>query len=479
MRRPPLPSGEDVGHVHLIAVGGVGMGGLAGLFAQSGRRVTGSDGPLYPPISDLLGDLKIPVSEGYRPENLSPLPDLVVVGNAVSRENPEALSAVEIGLPLASMPEALAHYFIGESHAVVVAGTHGKTFTTSLLAWMLQTAGLDPGFLIGGIPKNFGVNFAGGGGELFVVEGDEYDTAFFDKGPKFLHYRPRTLILTSIEFDHADIYPDVGAIEENFRRLVELVPSSGLVVACADDQRVAALVESATCRVDTYGLGRSALWRAEEVRAAGEATSFRVVCGDEAFRPYWWGALGRHNVQNALAAIAVAHEVGLSYDQVSAALNSFEGVRRRMEPLGEPSGVLVVEDFAHHPTAVRSTVAALRERYPARRLWAVFEPRTNTSRRRIFQEAYAGSFEGADRVVVAAVHRAEAVPAEERFDPERLARDLSALGISARHIPEVEDIVETIAAEAQEEDVVLIMSNGAFGGIYGKLLRALEEREMG
>ncbi|MEE8210058.1 MAG: UDP-N-acetylmuramate:L-alanyl-gamma-D-glutamyl-meso-diaminopimelate ligase [bacterium] len=476
MKRPPLPSAEVVGHVHLIAVGGTGMGALAGLFAQTGRRVTGSDGPLYPPISELLRDLKIPVAEGYRPEHLSGRPDLVVVGNAVGRENPEAQAAFELGLPVASMPEALAHYFIGERHSVVVAGTHGKTFTASLVAWMLETAGRKPGFLIGGIPKNFGVNFAAGGGEIFVVEGDEYDTAFFDKGPKFLHYRPRTLLVTSIEFDHADIYPDLEAIEANFHRLLELVPASGLAVLCADDPRVAPLAASAPCRSETYGLGPSALWRAEEVRVSEEGTSFRVVRDGEPYRPYWWSALGRHNVQNALGAIAVAHEAGLTYDQVSAALNSFAGVRRRQETLGEPGGVLVVEDFAHHPTAVRSTVSAVRERYPDRRLWAVFEPRTNTSRRRVFQDAYAESFEGADQVVVAAVHRAEALEPEERFDPERLAADLSTRGIAARSIPEVEDIVETIASEAAEGDVVLIMSNGAFGGIYGKLLEALEAR---
>jgi UDP-N-acetylmuramate: L-alanyl-gamma-D-glutamyl-meso-diaminopimelate ligase len=476
VKRLPLPASEAVGHVHLIAAGGTGMGALAGLFAQTGRRVTGSDGPLYPPISDLLRELKIPVAEGYRPENLSARPDLVVVGNAVSRDNVEAQAAVELGLPVASMPEALAHYFIGERHAIVVSGTHGKTFTTSLVAWMLETAGLKPGFLIGGIPKNFSVNFATGGGEIFVVEGDEYDTAFFDKGPKFLHYRPRTLLVTSVEFDHADIYPDLEAIEANFRRLLELVPDSGLAVLCADDPRAAALAAGAPCRVETYGLGPSTLWRAEDMQVSGDGTSFRVIRGDETFRPYWWGAVGCHNVQNALGAIAVAHEAGLTYDQVSAALNSFAGVRRRQEVLGEPGGVLVIEDFAHHPTAVRSTVSALRERYPDRRLWALFEPRTNTSRRRVFQEAYAESFDGADRVVVAAVHRADAIAPEERFDPDRLARDLAARGINARYIPEVDAIVDTIAAEAAEGDVVLIMSNGAFGGIYGKALAALEKR---
>jgi UDP-N-acetylmuramate: L-alanyl-gamma-D-glutamyl-meso-diaminopimelate ligase len=478
MKHPALPPPEALGHVHLIAVGGTGMAPLAGLFARWGRRVTGSDGPLYPPTKDLLEELEIPVLEGYRPENIPREAELVVVGNVITRENPEAQEALRRGLPVTSMPEALAHYFIGSSHSIVVSGTHGKSFTSSLLAWLLTQAGLEPGFLIGAFPKNFWAGFALGSGRYFVVEGDEYDSAFFDKQPKFLHYRPQTLILTSIEFDHGDIYPSLEAVEEAFRRLVGLLPPSGLLVACTDDERVRALIKEAPCPVETYGLRDPARWKARDISSSKEGTSF-CVSGPWRLGPLGWKATGRHNVQNALAAVAACYGLGLEPHQVVSGLESFEGVRRRQEVVGEPGGILMVEDFAHHPTAVRETVGAVGERYRPRRLWALFEPRTNTTRRRTFQEAYAESFFGAQEVIVAKVHRAEAIPPEERFDPDRLVRDLNSRGIRARYLPEVEEIVEVVSKEARPGDLVLVMSNGPFGGLVDKLKGALEERARG
>ncbi|HEY7585628.1 MAG TPA: Mur ligase domain-containing protein [Candidatus Deferrimicrobiaceae bacterium] len=468
--------------VHLIAVCGVGMASLAGMLKEKGFRVTGSDANVYPPMSTQLAALGIPISSPYGAANIPADAELVIVGNAVSRDNPECLEAVRRGLPLLSMPQAVAKFFIDGKESIVVAGTHGKTTTTSLLAWSLFYLGEDPSFLVGGIPRNFPVSYRVGAGPRFVVEGDEYDTAYFDKGPKFLHYQPGIVLLTSIEFDHADIYRDLSHLKESFRKLVRLIPAEGLLIACADYAEVLSVAEEAGCRVEYYaadstvpsGVGDRA-WAVRPVAEDGEFTRFRMERGttghDLALR-----LPGRHNAANAAAAAIALLHLGYGARSVARAIAGYTGVRRRQEELGEFGGVLLVDDFAHHPTAVRETILAVRARYPGRRVVAVFEPRSNTSRRRIFQEEFARALSEADSVVVAGVFGAEKIPPEERLAPEEVAASLRAGGREAFHIPEVDRIVDHVRTACRAGDLVLIMSNGGFGGIQGKLAQALSAR---
>ena len=469
-------------NVHLIAVCGVGMASLAGMLKEKGFRVTGSDANVYPPMSTQLAALGISISSPYGAGNIPADAELVIVGNAVSRDNPECLEAVRRGLPLLSMPQAVAKFFIDGKESIVVAGTHGKTTTTSLLAWSLFYLGEDPSFLVGGIPRNFPVSYRVGAGPRFVVEGDEYDTAYFDKGPKFLHYQPRIVLLTSIEFDHADIYRDLSHLKESFRKLVRLIPADGLLIACADYVEAVSVAEEAGCRVEYYaadsnvppGVGDRA-WAVRPVAEEGEFTRFRMERGttghDLALR-----LPGRHNAANAAAAAIALLHLGYGARSVAGAIAGYTGVRRRQEELGEFGGVLLVDDFAHHPTAVRETILAVRARYPGRRVVAVFEPRSNTSRRRIFQEEFARALSEADSVVVAGVFGAEKIPPEERLAPEEVAASLRACGREAFHIPEVDRIVDHLKTACREGDLVLIMSNGGFGGIQGKLAQALSAR---
>jgi UDP-N-acetylmuramate: L-alanyl-gamma-D-glutamyl-meso-diaminopimelate ligase len=458
--------------IHLIAICGVAMSALAGMLKQRGYQVSGSDENVYPPMSTVLERLGIPIQPGFRPENLADRPDLVVVGNKVSKNNPEVEALLASGIPYVSLPQALAELFIADRTSVVVAGTHGKTTSTALLAWVLEHAGADPSLMVGGEVLDFGGNCKLGGGPHFVIEGDEYDTAFFDKGPKFLHYRPQAVLLTAVEFDHADIYRDLEQVKESFRRLVELLPAHGKLVVASDFPHA---VDVASSRpAVTFGLGPEAQWRAVDLRDDGE-TVFGIehqgslLCTARIRQP------GGINARNALGVFVMATELGLTPQQILPGLASFRGIARRQEVAGERRGVTIVDDFAHHPTAVAGTIAAMRLRYPGRRLWAVFEPRSNTSRRKVFQREYVQALRAADRVIIGGVFRkpTDALEEADLFSPEQLARDLNDLGVRARAYPEVDVIAAALERNTRRGDVVLLMSNGSFGGLRDKLLTAL------
>jgi len=453
------------------------MASLAGMMKEKGFRVTGSDANVYPPMSTQLAALGIPLLSPYAAGNIPGDADMVIVGNAVSRNNPECLEAVRRGLPLLSMPQAVAKFFLSGKESIVVAGTHGKTTTTSLLAWSLFALGEDPSFLVGGIPKNFPVSYRVGAGPRFIVEGDEYDTAYFDKGPKFLHYLPKIVLLTSIEFDHADIYRDLSQLKESFRKLIRLIPADGLLIACADYAEVVSVAADAGCPAVYYAANPPAVagvpgevWEVRSVAENGEFTHFRLE-GRAAAHHFALRLPGRHNAANASAAAIALLHLGYGAERVAGAIAGYAGVRRRQEELGEFGGVLVVDDFAHHPTAVRETILAVRERYAGRRVIAVFEPRSNTSRRRIFRKEFAEALSGADSVVVAGVFDAEKIPPDERLSPGEVAAAVRAGGTEAFYIPEVDRIVDHLGKTCRPGDLVLVMSNGGFGGIQEKLAR--------
>ncbi len=463
-------------NIHMVAICGTGMGSLAGLLQAAGHRVRGSDKAFYPPMSDRLRAWGIPTVEGFAAEHIAADTELVIVGNACRSNNPEARAAFDRGLAVMSFPQALAQMFLAEKHTMVVTGTHGKTTTCSLIAYLLVRAERDPGFLIGGVPLDFASSFRLGTGPDFVVEGDEYDSAFFDKRPKFVHYRPQRVVLTSVEFDHADIYADMDAYREAFAGLVAAIPDHGVLIACVDDPEVAALAESAGCRVVGYGFGAGAAWRALDARVDGGRTRFRLRRPGCAALELELPLAGRHNVANGLAALALGAEVGIDPQSGCALLADFRGVARRMQVRGVEAGVTVVDDFAHHPTEVAATVRAARQRWPRAELVAVFEPRTNTSRRSVFQQRYPHSFAGAERVIIVPPFDIESIPVAERFDSGALVEALRGDGVDAMLVGDADAVVERLAAELAPESVVLIMSNGAFGGIHDKLLTALRAR---
>ncbi|MEE8178229.1 MAG: UDP-N-acetylmuramate:L-alanyl-gamma-D-glutamyl-meso-diaminopimelate ligase [Acidobacteriota bacterium] len=469
---PPAPGA----HVHLVGICGAGMAALAGLLQEAGFRVTGSDAGAYPPMAPMLAEMGIPVLEGYNASHLDPPPALVVIGNALSRGNEEVETVLNDKLPYASMPETLREMFLRERETIVVAGTHGKTTVTSILSWIFhsagESAGTSPGFLIGGLPLNFTRGFSRGSGPHFILEGDEYDTAFFDKGPKFLHYRPDAVLLTSVEFDHADIYRDLEAVQTAFGRLLNLVPQKGLIVARAESEAVAECLASAHCPVETFGF-KAGEWQASEIRFHEETTEFAVRYRGKLMGQMATKLSGEINVLNLLAAAAMAWRYEISWEKISAAVETFRGVRRRMELLGEENGVALIDDFAHHPTAIRETLRAARGRYPGRRLWALVEPRSNTLRRNVFEQQLAEALAGADRVVLAEVYRKEKLPEQERLEPERIAEALRRRKIQASAGGSPGEITESILPELQPGDVVLVMSNGAFGDIHRKLLQGL------
>ncbi|MFH7321070.1 UDP-N-acetylmuramate:L-alanyl-gamma-D-glutamyl-meso-diaminopimelate ligase [Desulfurivibrio sp. D14AmB] len=469
LNRPPA----QVRHVHLMGIGGTGMAALAGMLQSAGMRVSGSDQRVYPPMSDYLAETGIEVMEGYRPENLAARPDLVIVGNVIRAVNPEARALAQLKIPYLSFPQALGHYFLKEKRSLVVAGTHGKTTTASLLATMLDHAGLEPGFMIGGIVQAFGRGARAANGPFFVSEGDEYDTAFFDKGPKFLHYRPELCIITSIEFDHADIYADLAAVKAAFARLVAIMPPHGALIACLDDPVVAEICRRAPCPVLGYGETRDLPWRLREIEIQPTGTTFTAEREGRDFGRFRSPMPGRHNALNALAVIALLDRLGVAPEAIAAGLASFTGVRRRQEVRGEVAGVTVIDDFAHHPTAVRETLNALRAAYPDRRLLVVFEPRTNSSRRRVFQEAYVPVFAAADRVLLRVSEGLEQIPEAERFSVQQLAADLAARGQQAQAFPTTDLILAELAATTRPGDLVAILSNGGFDDIHRRLLQRL------
>ncbi|NTX17549.1 UDP-N-acetylmuramate:L-alanyl-gamma-D-glutamyl-meso-diaminopimelate ligase [Myxococcus sp. CA056] len=470
----------SVRRVHLVGVAGTGMGSFAGMLKAAGYEVTGSDENVYPPMSDMLKAWGIPAASPYRPENLDDAkPDLVIIGNVIRRVNPEATAVRERGIKQMSFPAALGSLFLARSHSVVVAGTHGKTTTSSMMAHVLVEAGKDPSFLVGGVTQNYSGNYRVGKGPHFVVEGDEYDTAYWDKGSKFLHYRPRTAILTSVEFDHADIFRDLPHYEATFEKFVRLIPADGQLIVCAAYPNAVKLArEGCQGRVVTYVAkeGADADYVPREVSFGANGARFQVVERGTVLGTVELPMGGLHNVENALSVIAAARGLGLSFDEIAKGLSTFRGVKRRQEPRGEPNGILVVDDFAHHPTAVRETIDAIHHRYPERRLWAIFEPRSNTSRRNIHQEDYAHAFTGAARASLKVPERHDKVPVGEELDVRKLVADLQAQGIAAEGSTDVQAMVDLVARESRPGDVLLVMSNGAFGGFIEKLLVALKAR---
>jgi UDP-N-acetylmuramate: L-alanyl-gamma-D-glutamyl-meso-diaminopimelate ligase len=461
-------------HIHLIAICGVGMASLAGLLKSQGYRVTGSDQNVYPPMSTYLQSIGVPILSGYREEHLSPRPDLVVIGNAVSRSNPEAETVLNQGLSYISFPQALGRFLIQSRTSLVVAGTHGKTTTSALAAWTLTRAGLEPGFFIGGVPLNFGSGWNPGSGNYVVLEGDEYDSAFFDKGPKFLHYRPHNVILTSVEFDHADIYRDLDHVKDAFRRLVELIPSTGCLLACNDYPAVKEVVSGARCRVICYGREASADWTANNIEVREGKSFFEPIYRGRSDGVVEIGLMGQHNVQNALAVYGLGRELGIDPEKLRDGLATFAGIKRRQEIKGSIHGVLVIDDFAHHPTAVKETLSAVRAAYPRRRLWAIFEPRSNTSRRSIFEREFAQTLALADRIVIAGIHQPEKIPEHERLSVESVARIINGAGERRAVVIEKADAIASyVAADASPNDIVIVMSNGGFDGVLDKILRAL------
>ena len=471
-------------HIHLIGICGTAMASLAGMLKQRGFHVTGSDAAAYPPMSDFLRDLGIEVAQPFDVRNLKPQPDLVVIGNAISRGNVELEEVLDRRIAFCSLPQLLHDEFLHGKEVLVVAGTHGKTTTTSMLAWIFHTAGLQPSFLIGGIAENFGSSFHLQEGQHFIIEGDEYDTAFFDKGPKFLHYFPDAAILTSVEFDHADIYKDLDAVETAFKRLVNLIPRQGRIVAfdgamgeTNESPSLERCLAKAFCPVERYGAGARANWRIVNLRLEAGRTSWSVFRDGKQWSDFEFALAGEYNVWNATAAAALAADCGIAKPEIAAALRTFKSVKRRLEVKAEVNGIIIIDDFAHHPTAIAGTLRALRARYSGARLWAILEPRSNTLRRRVLQSDLARSLALADEVVVAEVFRSEALPENERLELPALAAEIQANGRRARLISDADAIVQTISPELRRGDVVAILSNGGFGGIYEKLparLRALD-----
>jgi len=467
-------------HIHLSGICGTAMASLAGLLQLQGHRITGSDKAAYPPMSEILRDLGIPVLEPYAEANLDPAPDLVVIGNALSRGNPEVERVLDNRIPFTSMAALLREEFLTGREPLVIAGTHGKTTTTSMLAWIYQVAAredpaLEPSFLIGGVAENFGTSFQLRPTRTFIVEGDEYDTAFFDKGPKFLHYFPDALILTHVEFDHADIYADLDAVKTAFKRLVNLVPRRGVIVAYDGSTNVTECISHAFCRVERYGLTAEADWQIRNLRHESGLTRWEVWHGGALWAELEMRLAGEHNALNATAAAALAAGRGVGTQVIQSALASFRSVKRRLDVCAEVGGITIIDDFAHHPTAIRETLRALRSVYPQARLWAVLEPRSNTLRRKVLASDLVQSLRFADRVILAGVYQQQRIPEDQRLRPEDVVRALNAAGTPAELHADVDAIIDHIVPQLQSGDVVALLSNGGFDGIYEKLPARLKE----
>jgi UDP-N-acetylmuramate: L-alanyl-gamma-D-glutamyl-meso-diaminopimelate ligase len=464
-----------VTRIHLIGICGTAMATLAALLKSKGFDVRGSDQNVYPPMSDFLEQQGITILQGYRAEHITSDLDLVVVGNAISRGNPEVEEVLDRKIRYCSLPEAVRDHFLWGARSIVIAGTHGKTTTTSLAGWILAHGGADPSVFIGGIAENFEGSYRIGGGREFVIEGDEYDSAFFDKTAKCLKYLPDIAVVNNIEYDHADIYPDLAAIRLTFQRFVNLVPRRGLLLLGADNLEALALKDRAHCKVETFGLSDGADWQAHDLAIGASSTRFGLRHDGSPIGTFEVPMLGAYNVRNALAAVAIGAAVGINTVTMAAGLRQFRGVRRRLEHRGTAGGVAVYDDFAHHPTAIAETLAGVRSAHPDRRIWAIFEPRSATSCRRVFQSDFARAFSAANHVLLPAVFRSS-LPDDQRLSAEQLVADLRAGNIDARYIPRVDDIVRTVERESREGDLVIVMSNGGFDGIHQKLLTALERR---
>jgi UDP-N-acetylmuramate: L-alanyl-gamma-D-glutamyl-meso-diaminopimelate ligase len=464
---------ENIGTIHIMGICGTGMAALAGMLQQSGFQVSGSDKQVYPPMSDFLQQIGIPVKNGYGAENLCPAPDLVIVGNVITRKNPEAIALAGLKIPYLSFPQALSRFFIAPKTSLVVAGTHGKTTTCSLLASTLHHAGLDPSFMIGGLVQEFQRNFHLGKGKYFISEGDEYDTAFFDKESKFLHYRPDIAIITSVEFDHADIFSDLAQIKRSFRKFVSLLPSNGLIVAHLDDKNVAEVVADAPCPVQGYGTTTGLDWSLSKVFFREGKSYFTVSHNGVEWTDRTVSLSGRHNCLNSLAVTAVLHHIGVDQRIIEEGLSTFKGVKRRQEVRGIVRGITVIDDFAHHPTAVRETLAGLKSAYAGHRLVAVFEPRTNSSRRAVFQEDYVSAFDSADTILIRNPLPLENVSSQDHFSAEKLAKDLNGRRLEARSYSSTDDILNNLQSILRAGDIVAILSNGGFDNIHSRLLEML------
>jgi len=469
----PLAPGA---RIHLIAVGGVAMATFAAMLKERGYQVSGSDQGVYPPMSDFLARAGITVRQGYQAENLTPAPDLVVVGNAVSRTNPEVAALLASRIPYVSFPQALGELFLAGKRSLVVAGTHGKTTSTALLGWVLEKAGRQPSLLLGGISRNFNQGYRLGNGEFFVIEGDEYDTAFFDKGPKFLHYRPQAVLLNAVEFDHADIYRDLEHVKEAFTRLLAIVPAGVPILVCSDFPAALDVAQAAQKPFATFGFPHQADWQVRNVTDDGQQLHFTVIHRQQEIGRFSTPLMGQMNIRNALGVTALCSSLGLPAAELAPGFASFLGVERRQELVGEANGITIIDDFAHHPTAVTVTIEAVRMRYPQRRLWAVFEPRSNTCRRRIFQKPLANALVLADGVVIGPVYTKpqDPVATEELFSPAELTADVQHLGKEAHAGQSTEEMIAFLTEQCRAGDVILAMSNGAFGGLPRKLLATLQ-----
>ena len=459
-------------HIHLMGICGTAMASLAGILKAKGFKISGTDQNVYPPMSTMLQDLGIEIKEGYKAEYLEPRPDLVIVGNVIQKKFDQAQALLDSDIPFTSLPRAMSEFVIEDRHSVVAAGTHGKTTTTSMMATMAEQAGLAPGFLIGGIPENFSHSFRAPESDYFIIEGDEYDTAFFDKVPKFVHYKPKSVILTSIEFDHADIYDSLEPIMAAFKRLVELIPADGTLVAHADDENIKKLLPFAKCKVVTYGLSSGDYQVADRDVQVGR-NQFVVCKNGKREMDIAIKFFGPHNTLNALACYALADSLGWKKRDIAQGLANFKGVRRRQQILGQPGGVTVIEDFAHHPTAVKLTLQGLKEAYPGQKVIAIFEPRSATSRRKVFQKDYAEAFRSADHSIIAPAFNQDSIAENDRFSVDQLIADMKSSGASAETVKAVDDIPGLVAGEAHKGDVVIVMSNGGFGGIYQPLMEKL------
>jgi UDP-N-acetylmuramate: L-alanyl-gamma-D-glutamyl-meso-diaminopimelate ligase len=460
--------------IHVMGIGGTAMSAVAGLLQDSGHEVRGSDRVYpYPPVGDLLASLKIDVMSPYDGSNLDWEPDLVVVGNVMRRDNPEAEAMRARGIPFMSFPEALREHYLAGRFPVVVTGTHGKTTTSSLLSWLLYAQGFDPGYLVGGVPLDFGSNFRAGAGRFFVVEGDEYDTAYFDKGPKFLHYAPQAAIINNVEFDHADIYADLAAVIASFAKFAKIMPAGSPLLIPVDDANAAAAATETAATVRTFGIDEG-WWHATGIEWAGGRVSFNLICNEVVVGRFVSPLIGRHNLSNTIAALGVLHEIGAVNSRLADALISFSGIKKRQEVKGVARGVTVIDDFAHHPTAVRETIRAVRLAYPGSKIIALFEPESNTSRRKVFQSEYVDAFSQADRVLFCSpFEKADGLPQDQKIDMARLVSDISARGTPAAIIADMDELAAEAVASADVGDVILGMSGRDFFGVHGKVLDLL------